>query len=48
MQLGNDRDVLPFSVLIGDDGQVLKRRFGSFESASDLQQWAAQAQLAHP
>jgi len=35
---GNDRDVLPYSVLIDADGVIRKTRFGSF-TASDLQDW---------
>ncbi len=39
VRLGNDRDVLPYSVLIGPDGRPRKRRFGAFQNASDLQSW---------
>jgi thiol-disulfide isomerase/thioredoxin len=35
---GNDRDVLPYSVLIDASGVIRKTRFGSF-TASDLQDW---------
>jgi thiol-disulfide isomerase/thioredoxin len=38
--LGNRRGILPFSVLIGADGRLLKRRFGAFEDADELAQWA--------
>lgn len=35
---GNDRDVLPYSVLIGSDGRVLARRAGNFTEAK-LDAW---------
>ena len=35
---GNDRDVLPYSVLIGSDGRVLARRAGNFTEAK-LEAW---------
>ena len=35
---GNDRDVLPYSVLIGSDGRVLARRAGNFSEAK-LEAW---------
>ena len=41
VRLGNDRSVLPFTVLIGRDGRLQKRRFGAFRDANDLRDWAA-------
>lgn len=35
---GNDRSVLPYSVLIGRDGRILAQRFGNF-SEDSLEQW---------
>lgn len=35
---GNNRDVLPYSVLIDASGVIRKTRFGSF-TATDLQEW---------
>lgn len=43
IQMGNRQGVLPFSVLIGADGRLLKRRFGAFDSSDDLSSWAEQA-----
>lgn len=40
VRLGNERGVLPYSVLIGPDGRLRKRRFGAFRDADDLQAWA--------
>ena len=40
VRLGDDRDVLPYSVLIGPDGRPRKRRFGAFRDAEDLRSWA--------
>jgi thiol-disulfide isomerase/thioredoxin len=37
---GNDRSVLPYSVLIGRDGHILAQRFGNFSEES-LQRWLA-------
>ena len=37
---GNDRDVLPYSVLIGADGRILARRAGNFTEAK-LEAWLA-------
>ena len=37
---GNDRSVLPYSVLVGRDGRVLARHFGDFNRAS-LEAWLA-------
>ena len=38
--LGNKRDVLPFSVLIGADGRVLKTKYGAFSTLGELESWA--------
>lgn len=35
---GNDRDVLPYSVLIGRDGRILAQRYGNFSEAA-LKAW---------
>ncbi|MFA6985766.1 MAG: TlpA disulfide reductase family protein, partial [Arenimonas sp.] len=42
VQMGNRQGVLPFSVLIGADGRLLKRQFGPFDSAQQLADWAEQ------
>jgi thiol-disulfide isomerase/thioredoxin len=42
-RLGNHRNVLPFSVLVGADGRVLARRYGAFADAGELRAWAGQA-----
>lgn len=42
-RLGNAQGVLPFSVLVGPDGRLLKRRFGSFASPEELHEWASDA-----
>ena len=42
-RLGNAAGVLPFSVLIGADGRLRKRRFGPFSDLDDLRRWAAEA-----
>lgn len=39
-RFGNGRGVLPFSVLIGADGRLQKRRFGAFQDTADLETWA--------
>ena len=41
--LGNRHGVLPFSALIGADGRLLARKVGAFKSATELEQWIAQA-----
>jgi thiol-disulfide isomerase/thioredoxin len=41
VRLGNLRNVLPYSVLIGADGRLRKRQSGAFRSGQDLQNWAA-------
>lgn len=38
IRMGNSRNVLPFSVLIGADGRVRAQKFGDFSSAG-LQSW---------
>ncbi len=38
LRYGNDRSVLPYSVLVGRDGRVLARHFGDF-NAKSLQAW---------
>lgn len=43
VQLGNRHGVLPYSVLIGSGGQVLKRHPGDFSSLESLRDWAAPA-----
>lgn len=40
--LGNDRAILPFTVLISADGRLLKRRFGAFASPDELKDWVEQ------
>ena len=37
---GSDRNVLPYSVLIGCDGRIVAQRFGNF-SEDSLEQWLA-------
>lgn len=36
---GDLRGILPFSVLVGADGRLLKQRFGAFTDARDLEDW---------
>jgi thiol-disulfide isomerase/thioredoxin len=36
--LGNNRGVLPYTLLVGPDGRILARRFGNFTQAS-LDEW---------
>ena len=38
LQFGNSRGVLPYTVLIGADGRILKRHAGAFER-SELDAW---------
>jgi thiol-disulfide isomerase/thioredoxin len=38
LAFGNDRSVLPYSVLVGRDGRILAQRFGNF-SESSLEAW---------
>ena len=40
VRLGNTRNVLPFSVLIGADDRVRRLRTGAFRDADDLRDWA--------
>ncbi|WP_036137921.1 TlpA family protein disulfide reductase [Luteibacter sp. 9135] len=40
LSLGNTRRVLPYSVLIGEDGRILKRRVGAL-SQTDIDAWLA-------
>lgn len=40
LSLGNTRRVLPYSVLIGEDGRILKRRVGPL-SAAEIDDWLA-------
>jgi thiol-disulfide isomerase/thioredoxin len=40
VQLGNTRQVLPYSVLLDADGRILRLRAGAFRDAQDLQRWA--------
>jgi thiol-disulfide isomerase/thioredoxin len=42
-RVGNRRDVLPFTVLVGADGRLIKRRYGAFDSGEELSEWAAEA-----
>jgi thiol-disulfide isomerase/thioredoxin len=39
VQLGNPKGVLPFSVLVGADGRVLKQKLGPFQ-AGEIEDWA--------
>jgi hypothetical protein len=39
VRLGNPKGVLPYSVLVGADGTVLKQRIGPFEDG-ELDGWA--------
>jgi len=40
LSLGNTRRVLPYSVLIGEDGRILRRKLGTFSQA-ELDDWLA-------
>ena len=40
VRLGDDRGMLPYSVLVAADGRVLARRLGPFRDAADLEAWA--------
>lgn len=44
VRLGNRRGVLPFTVLIGPDGRLLKRHYGAFRSTAELQEWISGAE----
>lgn len=39
VRLGNTRGLLPFSVLVGADGRITKRKLGPFE-AGEIRDWA--------
>lgn len=43
VRLGDRRGLLPFSVLIGADGRLLKRQVGPFESGEQLDAWVQPA-----
>ncbi|HET8898739.1 MAG TPA: TlpA disulfide reductase family protein [Rhodanobacteraceae bacterium] len=38
-QFGNRISAVPYSVLIGPDGRLLRRHLGSFDSAGELRDW---------
>lgn len=40
LAFGNTRRVLPYSVLIGEDGRILRRKLGAFTQA-ELDEWLA-------
>jgi thiol-disulfide isomerase/thioredoxin len=40
LSFGNTREVLPYSVLIGEDGRILRRKMGTF-SEQELAEWLA-------
>lgn len=40
VQLGNPKGVLPYSVLVGADGRMIKQKLGPFE-AGEIERWAA-------
>lgn len=44
VRLGNKLGILPYSVLVGADGKLVKTRVGAFQSAKDLHDWAQPAQ----
>jgi hypothetical protein len=39
VRLGNPKGVLPYSVLVSDDGRLLKQRIGPF-AEGEIQHWA--------
>lgn len=43
VRFGNARGLLPFSVLVGADGRLLKTHYGAFDDAADVADWAAGA-----
>ena len=43
VRLGNDRGLLPYTVLVGRDGRILARRTGPFTDQADLDDWVADA-----
>lgn len=40
LSFGNTRQVLPYSVLVGPDGRILRRKMGTFSEA-ELAEWLA-------
>lgn len=42
VRLGNKLGVLPYSVLVGPDGKLIRQRFGAFTSPSDLRSFAGE------
>lgn len=40
VQLGNARGILPYTVLIGRDGRLLKTHLGAFPDVDSLRDWA--------
>lgn len=44
VRLGNKLGILPYSVLVGADGKLVRQRAGAFTSAEDLRAWAQPAQ----
>jgi thiol-disulfide isomerase/thioredoxin len=43
VRLGNDYAVLPYSVLVAADGRLIARKYGSFQDAGELAEWASRA-----
>lgn len=43
VRLGNPAGVLPYSVLVSDDGRLLKTRIGPFTDAAEIAEWAGAA-----
>jgi thiol-disulfide isomerase/thioredoxin len=41
--LGDARGLLPYSVLVGQDGRILATRTGAFTDQADLEAWVADA-----
>ncbi len=44
VRLGNKLGILPYSVLVGANGKLIKQRVGAFKSAEDLRTWAESGQ----
>lgn len=44
-RFGNQRQVLPYSILLGPDGQILQRRAGMF-SERELERWREMGSLS--
>jgi hypothetical protein len=42
LSFGNTRRVLPYSVLIGEDGRILRRKVGTF-TGPELDEWLSPA-----